>query len=115
MLAVLPLAREIMKKETKNIGPVNKTPKKNELAFYIYKWNDDFTTFVVAYSPKGALDIIEASRDIACPPELQGETLNKKNLKKAEPNFILTINSPEMTDEEEYEVVGVIEEKKTLN
>lgn len=89
--------------------------EKKTLAFYIYKWNDDFTTFVIADSPNGALDIIEASRDIACPPELQGETLNKKNLKKTEPNFILTVISPEMTDEEEYEVVGVIEEKKTLN
>lgn len=85
-------------KKTKK--PAKKTITKDNMSFYIYRWNDEFTTFVVAENPKHALEIIEASKDIACPPELKNIALVKKNLKKADPKFILTISSPEMTDEE---------------
>ena len=79
---------------------VKKAPKKIGMSFYIYKWNEEFTTFVVAESSEHALEIIEAGKDIACPTELQNINLNKKQLKKAPPTFILTISSPEMTEEE---------------
>jgi hypothetical protein len=83
-------------------------------AFYIYKWDSEFTTFVIADSPQNALDVIEECRGIACPPELQNEKLLKKNLTKSGPNFILTVSSPEETDSS-FESDESVDKKDSLN
>lgn len=79
--------------------------------FYMYKWENGFTTFVVAGSEEEAIAKIKKNRTAACPPELQDEKLSKKRVSKAHPDFILTVGGP---SENDMDLEGE-ESEKSLN
>ena len=69
------------------------TAKTTVMSFYIYRWGNGFTTFLIASSSKDALNKIAKNREEACPPEVLDEKIIKANLKKANQDFILTVGS----------------------
>lgn len=85
----------MIKKKTVSNKKITKPqqPPKQENTFYMYKWENGYTTFVVATSVEQALSKIKKNRFVACPPELQEEKLYKKNISQANPDFILTVSS----------------------
>lgn len=82
-------------RKTSKTKPVKKT------SFYLYKWGNGYTTFLIADSPEEAMNKIKGGRDSVCPPEVRGERLSKKRLSEASQDFILTVSSSQ-PDEEDY-------------
>ncbi|HVI40734.1 MAG TPA: hypothetical protein VM577_08740 [Anaerovoracaceae bacterium] len=90
-----------------------KTKIAKKTTFYLYKWSNGYTTFLVADSPDDAIEKIKRGREVACPPEVKGERLSKKRLSSTSQDFILTVSSSRQDDEEFQE--DTEESKKDLN
>lgn len=98
------------KKSTKITGKLVTSSKAiEETTFYMYRWENGYTTFVIAKTSDEAIERIKKNREAACPPELHDEKILKKRLTKAHPSFILTVGTGPDGPEEE------IQEKESLN
>lgn len=86
-------------KKTKK--PVATKKVVQETTFYMYRWENGYTTFVIAKTADEAIERIKKNRHKACPPELHDEKILKKRLSKAHPSFILTVGTgPDDAEEE---------------